>query len=73
MVCVATHKYHVGQRVTFVGPGYMRHASADYRIVRLLPAEAGQLLYRVKSEMESHDRVFNEDQIAARLSSWERH
>jgi hypothetical protein len=60
------HKFHVGQRVRFTGPAYMRGTTDEYEIVRLLPAEAGHHLYRVKSAGEPHERVFDEEQMAAR-------
>ena len=63
------HKYRIGQRVTFLGPAYMRGASNEYEIVKLLPAEAGQPLYRVKSPLEHHERVMGEAQIAARSNA----
>jgi hypothetical protein len=59
------HKYRVGQRVNFVGPSYLRGASASYEVVRLLPPESGQCLYRVKNALELHERVFAEEQLAA--------
>jgi hypothetical protein len=58
------HKYRPGQRVTFVGPAHMRGAANEYEIVALLPVEAGQLLYRVKSRTEPHERVLGEDHMA---------
>jgi hypothetical protein len=61
-----THKFHVGQRVTYVGPSYTRGTAIEYEVVRLLPPEAGQRLYRVKSANEPHERVVGEEQITAR-------
>ena len=58
------HKYHVGQRVSLVSPSYLSRGSAEFEVVRLLPPEAGQFLYRVKSATESHERVVGEEQLA---------
>ena len=58
------HKYRVGQRVNLVSPSYLRRAAADFEVVALLPPEAGQVLYRVKSAMEPHERVVGEEQLA---------
>lgn len=59
------HKYAVGQTVRFspdlgqggTGPG-------SFKIVRLLPEAASVLQYRVKSQLDGHERVVREDQLA---------
>ena len=60
------HKYCVGQRVKFVYRSRISAADGDYEIMRLLPSESGQFLYRIKSGLERSERVVEEDQIALR-------
>jgi hypothetical protein len=57
------HKYSVGERVNFAGRVRLGAATGEYEIVRLLPAEAGQPLYRIKSVLEPHERVVGEEQL----------
>ncbi len=60
------HKYHVGERVSFVGRARVSAAHGEYKIMRLLPAESGEFLYRIKSNFEPNERVVAEDKLAAR-------
>ena len=55
------HKYSVGEQVKFAGRVRLGAANGEYEVVRLLPAEAGQLLYRIKSTLEPHERVVGEE------------
>lgn len=66
---MTTHKYTVGQLVEF-RPGRLVIAapSRDFTIVRLLPAEGGDLLYRIKSVGEPFDRVAKERELAGRTA-----
>jgi hypothetical protein len=60
-----THKYAVGQTVTFTPRGQFHTASRDsVKIVRLLPAEANDYQYRVKSTRDGHERVVRESQLS---------
>jgi hypothetical protein len=54
------HKYTVGQAVDFT-PGRW-----EYKIIRLLPIEGGHLLYRIKSAVETFERVAKESELAPR-------
>ena len=60
------HKYRVGQRVSIVGRERVGAEHRVYDVVKLLPAESGEFLYRIKSELEPSERVVAEDQLAAR-------
>jgi len=60
------HKFSVGQKVDFRSRTRIVAAEGEYEIVRLLPAEAGQLQYRIKSTLERNERVVAEDQINSR-------
>jgi hypothetical protein len=38
-----------------------------YEVVRLLPAEGGELLYRVKSKGETFERIAKESELSRRV------
>jgi hypothetical protein len=64
---VASHKYKVGQAVDFTPGRWGLPASArEYKILRLLPFEGGDLLYRIKSAAETFERVAKESELAPR-------
>lgn len=57
----ARHRFKVGARLRMKQGGLSVARPASYcRVVFLLPFEGGQLFYRVKSEMESFERVVAE-------------
>lgn len=60
-----THKFAVGQTVRF-SPGVQSPVAArgSYTIVRLLPAEANDHQYRIKSTLDGHERVVKESQLS---------
>jgi len=61
----AQHKFAVGQTVRFspdLGQG-SSPGSGSFKIVRLLPESASVLQYRVKSQLDGHERVVREDQL----------
>jgi hypothetical protein len=62
------HRFAVGQTVRFSPDRNDRHqlgsGQGRFKIVRLLPAEASVLQYRVKSQADGHERVVREDQLA---------
>lgn len=60
------HKYHLGEKVNFDTRRQVGAAGGDYEVVRLLPIEAGQLLYRIKSPFERTERVVQEHQLSLR-------
>jgi len=64
---MAHHKFKVGQLVDFspARPG-MPTGGRQYEIVRLLPSEAGEFLYRVKSKGETFERVAKESELSRR-------
>ena len=64
---MAHHKFKIGQLVDFAParsgvPG----SSREYEVLRLLPPEAGQFLYRVKSKSEPFERVARESELSRR-------
>jgi hypothetical protein len=64
---VRQHKFKVGQAVDF-NPGRtgMPPSSWQYKIVRLLPADGSDLLYRIKSSGETFERIAREQDLTGR-------
>jgi hypothetical protein len=64
---MARHKFKVGQVVDFspARPG-LPTSGRQYQIVQALPAEGGELLYRVKSKSEAFERVAKESELTRR-------
>jgi hypothetical protein len=59
------HRYGVGARLRMNNGGNSLARQASYcRVMFILPYEGGQLLYRVKSELESFERVVAEVDLA---------
>jgi hypothetical protein len=59
------HKFAVGQTVRFspdLGQG--SPGSGSFKIIRVLPEAASVLQYRVKSQLDGHERVVREDQLS---------
>jgi hypothetical protein len=64
------HKYKVGQAVDLTPGRWGFPASArEYKILRLLPSEGGELMYRIKSTAETFERVAKESELAPRARS----
>jgi hypothetical protein len=58
------HKHRVGDRMRLRPGGYSVARQAAYcRIVSLMPQEKGPPLYRIKSELESFERVVTESEL----------
>jgi hypothetical protein len=60
------HKFKVGQWVNFGAKVGMQASRSGYKIVRLLPPEGGQFLYRIKSGGEAFERVAREQDLSQR-------
>jgi len=61
------HRFKVGQLVDFApARSGVPTAGRQYAIVRLLPAEGGELLYRVKSKAETFERIARESELTQR-------
>jgi hypothetical protein len=58
------HKFNIGQKVDFTSRMRAAAASGEFEVMRLLPAEGGELQYRIKSPLERTERVVAEDQLA---------
>jgi hypothetical protein len=64
---MAQHKFKVGQLVDY-HPNrlVMTPSSREYKVVRLLPLEGSDLLYRIKSPGETFERVAKEQDLRPR-------
>jgi hypothetical protein len=61
---MANHIYKVGQMVDFVPSRTGVPASVRaYKILRLLPHEGGERLYRIKTIAEAFERVAKESEL----------
>lgn len=64
---MTAHKFKVGQSVTLAPARQAMPASSrEYKIVRLLPAEGGQLQYRIKGVGETFERIARESELSRR-------
>lgn len=62
---MALHKFKIGQSVNFApGRRSMIASSREYKVVRLLPAENGQLQYRIKGIAETFERIATEAELS---------
>jgi hypothetical protein len=62
---MTTHKFAVGQAVSFSPDRHQEHTKGGlFKVVRLLPEAGSALQYRVKSQTDGHERVVREDQLA---------
>ena len=62
---MAAHKFSVGQTVHFSPDrGQEVAARGRFTVVSRLPEAAGAFQYRVKSQLDGHERVVREDQLA---------
>jgi len=57
------HTFKVGQRVTMDRSKIFSSAPGTYVIVAALPESGGRLQYRIKSELEKHERVAEQSQL----------
>lgn len=61
VIAAPKHRYRIGERVRMNGGGRsLARSEAACKVMALLPHEGGPLLYRVRSEVESYERVVQE-------------
>jgi hypothetical protein len=61
---IGTHRFHVGQTVSYTSSPITRPgASGSYKVVRLLPSEGDDYQYRIKHAGEAFERVAKESQL----------
>jgi hypothetical protein len=61
---MSAYKFSIGQTVRF-SPDRIQEVAArgSFTVVRQLPEVASVLQYRVKSQLDGHERVVREDQL----------
>jgi hypothetical protein len=61
------HKYKIGQFVNY-SPSRLGvpPAATGYEVIRLLPTEGGDILYRIKSRSEAFERIAKEQDLSRR-------
>jgi hypothetical protein len=68
-VHMARHKFKVGQLVDFQPPrAGVPTLGRQYEVIRQLPVEGGEFLYRVKSRAETFERIARESELTRRVS-----
>jgi hypothetical protein len=66
-ISVSVHKYHVGQAVQFFPERGVEHtAKGRFKIVRLLLGEHNAPRYRIKHEIDGHERMVGESELGPR-------
>jgi hypothetical protein len=61
---VHTHKFKVGQSVSFMSGSFGRGGTKGiYKVTQLLPPEGDDCQYRIKKAGEAHERVVKESQL----------
>ena len=61
---MSEHKFKIGQTINFRSHrGARAAAPGRYEIVGTRPEEGGELSYRIKSELERHDRIARESEL----------
>jgi hypothetical protein len=60
---MADHKFDVGQSVRIFSRISVSDRSGHFTIVRVLPTERGIHQYRIKSEVDGHERVVTEEEV----------
>lgn len=59
----AAHKFDVGQSVRIASGLNAVAAPGPFIVVRVLPTEHGIHQYRIRSEVDGHERVVTEEQV----------
>ena len=71
---MTTHKFAVGEAVRFSPDRGQDYTGGElFEIVRLLPEEGKALQYRIKSQIDSHERVVREDQLRGSVNAVVQH
>jgi hypothetical protein len=63
------HKFRVGQSVALIPRSIRQAAPGTYAITRLMPDNAAEPHYRIKSDAERHERVVPESELETSSTS----
>jgi hypothetical protein len=62
--CAMPHKFQPGDKVYLLQSAYLRNAAPGiYEVVRQMPEQAGEFIYRIKNERENYERAAKESQL----------
>ena len=65
------HKFQVGQAVSFSpGRGIDHRSKGGYTVSRLLPVESNTPQYRIKNDVDGHERMVQENELQLATTSW---
>jgi hypothetical protein len=68
---MASHQFAVGQTVVVTGAQLDIKKGEQFQVVRHLPPEGQTPQYRIKSELDGHERLVREDELdAAPPDAW---
>ena len=66
---MSNHKYRLGQMVDLVPSTFgVTSSGRAYKVLRLLPREGGQYLYRIKTIAEACERIARESELVISAS-----
>ena len=58
------HKFQPGDKVYLLQSTYLRNAAPGvYEVVRQMPEQGGEFVYRIKNEHENYERAAKESQL----------
>ncbi len=61
---VMDHKFQPGDKVYLLQSAYLHNAAPGvYEVVRQMPEQAGEFVYRIKNERENYERAAKESQL----------
>lgn len=64
---MALHKFKIGQTVDFTpGRQSMPASAGEYKVIRLMPSDGGENVYRVKCAKEPFERIAREAELTRR-------
>ncbi len=65
------HKFRVGQAVSFSpGRGIDHRSKGGYTVSRLLPVEGNTPQYRIKNDVDGHERMVQENELEITITPW---
>jgi hypothetical protein len=65
---MTTHAFKIGQMVDYRPLSRYTSAPGAYQITQRLPIDEGQFQYRIKSPIETHERVVKESELSRAIA-----
>jgi hypothetical protein len=63
------HKFKIGQSVDLIPATFRSAATGSYEVMRLMPVNASEPQYLIKSQSEAFERVVSEGDLTLSLPS----